>query len=163
MKHAQIFLKPLPQISLPTPAAVSSCLSDWSPSGKMSSFVMEIHREIWNNDILRPELPLSPVSAKFTQHHGCSKGNWLHIQTSQNLYKEVFHKKRDAWEKLRYERGVEILPCLSRSVRPLVSETFGQYIFPLQLDSIDSCHFIVVIVAPLIHLFQNGCTKSLYH
>ena len=56
------------------------------------------------------------ISAEVTQHHGCSKWNWPQVQKSQNLYKQVFHKR-----KKRYERG-EIIFCvylLCLSVRPL--------------------------------------------
>ena len=41
---------------------------------------------------------LMVISAEFTQHHGCSKGNWLHIQKARTYTKRCFIKKRDAWE-----------------------------------------------------------------
>ena len=110
-------------------------MKDTFKAQNLKRVVMEIHCEIWNNDILRPELPLSLFNndlCRVYNNTGAQNGTGCTFKTSQNLYKEVFHKKRDAWEKLRYERGVEILPCLSRSVRPLVREIFGQYIFPLQ-------------------------------
>ena len=86
---------------------------------------MEIHREIWNNDILRPELPLSPFNGNLCRV-GAQKGTGCTFKPARTYTKRCFIKKRDAWEKLRYERGVEILPCLSRSVRPLVS-IFSHY------------------------------------
>ena len=85
--------------------------------------VMEIHREIWNNDSFSDRsclwVHLMVISAEFTQHHGCSKWNWRQVRKSQNLYEEVFHK---TWymRKIRYERGGEILPwiCVQPSVAP---------------------------------------------
>ena len=32
------------------------------------------------------------ISAEFTQHHGCSKGNWLHIQKARTYTKRCFPK-----------------------------------------------------------------------
>ena len=35
---------------------------------------------------------LMVISAEFTQHHGCSKGNWLHIQKARTYTKRCFPK-----------------------------------------------------------------------
>ena len=85
--------------------------------------VMEIHREIWNNEVLRPELPLSLFNSKALQslqQHGCSKWNWPQVHKSQNLYKEVFHKtwylkkKKKIWRRWDHLLGLSAV-----SVRPL--------------------------------------------
>ena len=74
--------------------------------------VMEIHREIWNNDISDRSclwVYLIVISAEFTEHHGCSKWNWLQVHKSQNLYKEVFHRTwymvRQHMEEVRSSSG----------------------------------------------------------
>ena len=55
--------------------------------------VMEIHREIWNNDILRPELPLSPFNDNLCRVYTTSwvlKRELAAHSKSQDLYQEVF-------------------------------------------------------------------------
>ena len=55
--------------------------------------VMEIHREIWNNDILRPELPLSPFNGNLCRVYTTSwvlKTELAAHSKSQDLYQEVF-------------------------------------------------------------------------
>ena len=57
------------------------------------SGVMKIHREIWNNDILRPELPLSPFNGDLCRVYTTSwvlKRELAAHSKSQALYQEVF-------------------------------------------------------------------------
>ena len=89
---------------------------------KKTQRVMEIHREIWNNDILRPELPLSLFnsnSAEFTTTGmGAQNGSGRKFTKARTLYKEVFHKTWYMREKI-WRRWDHLLGLSAVSVRPL--------------------------------------------
>ena len=66
-------------------ADVKTCI-DWIQ-------VKNIHREIWNNNILRPELPLSPFNNDLCRVYTTSwvlKRELAAHSKSQALYQEVF-------------------------------------------------------------------------
>ena len=89
-----------------------------------SSFcvVMEIHREIWNNDILRPELPLSLFNSKLCRVYTTAWVLKMELAASsqkpeliqRGLSQDMIYEKKEIWK--RWDHHL----CLSAvSFRPL--------------------------------------------
>ena len=105
---------------------------------------MEIHREIWNNDIVRPELPLSPFNCNLCRVYTTSwvlrrelaahskqpeliqRGVFLRHdiwENSQNLHKEVFHR---TWYMVRKDNEEVRSSSVSSAVSVRPRYQFGE-------------------------------------